>query len=166
MKQYINRYHLTVFAISLVILLLSYFINLKFIDSMLINYDVISATSSLTDDPNSLDRRIELLQEQLKNKQQLLETLKDRKPFYTNLFTDLGEKYRCELTQLETSQSPKNNNTQYRVVYSGKIKRLMNLLNTFETKYYVNVQKAGLNADASDGSIVRMLILMQAGAHE
>ncbi|MCP4553729.1 MAG: hypothetical protein GY834_17190 [Bacteroidetes bacterium] len=161
MKKYLNKFHMTVIATSILVLSVSYFVSLACIDSIVVNYDIVSSTASMTDNPFSLQREIENLEKQLTEKSDLLELLKSRRPFYSNLFKDLSMNYHCEITELETSESPKDKKIQYRIVYSGKLKHLMNLLNELETKYHVNVQKAGINAASVDGSILRLVILLQ-----
>ncbi len=166
MKKYLNTYHVTCIAAACAVLLCSYLLCLMSIDSIVIDYDIISATSAVSDNPNALTDEIGRLEQNLSSNEDLLEMLRIRKPFYSNLFKDLGRDNRCELTEMEVTESPKNNKTLYRVIYSGSINHLLSLLHELETKYYISVQKAGMNSTSVDGKVLRLVILIQVSSNE
>lgn len=162
----VNRYHITILAIAIVVLSLSYYASIRFIDSILLDYDAISLTSDISSNPDGLKDRISILRNELDRKTKLIETLRERKPFYPNLFRDIGVNSGCDLTNLEKTELPKNQKTQFRVVYTGGIKHLLNLLNSLESNYYLNVLKAGLQPESDDGKLLRLIIILQVSTNE
>ncbi len=166
MIKHLNTFHVTIISISVVVLFLSYITCLKCMDAILINYDIINSVSDISENPKSISNQIEILEQRLKNNINQLEIANSKKPFYPNLFKDMSKRFHCELSEMEASESPKSSSTQYRIVYSGKIKSLLNLLHEFETKYFVSMQKVGLSSATVDGNTLRLVVLMQASKNE
>lgn len=162
----INRYHITILAISIFVLALCYYSSLHFIDSILLDYDALNMTGDMNLGPDGMKDKVSALQQELNEKDKLIETLRERKPFYPNLFRDIGDNNGCNLTDLESTELPKNQKTQFRVVYTGRIKSLLNLLHSLESNYFVQVMKAGLQPAASDGESLKLIIILQVGNNE
>ncbi|MEZ5359635.1 MAG: hypothetical protein R3F48_12520 [Candidatus Zixiibacteriota bacterium] len=123
-------------------------------------------TGEMISSPESMRNRASILQKELDEKEKLIVTLQEKKPFYPNIFRDIGVENGCNLTNLETVELPKNGKTQYRVVYTGKIKPLLNLLNSLESNYYLIAIKTGLKPETSDGTLIKLIILLQVANNE
>ncbi len=140
--------------------LVGYALILQLTGSILLDYDIVSSVSGISDNPDEIVRRIENLKQRLNDKKELLEVTQSRKKFSQGTFRELAQWFKSSLVHMETSNSAADNHTRYTVTYSGKITNLLNLLNRFENGYLINIEKVVLHPDNSDGSQVRMTMVL------
>lgn len=160
------RYQFGIIVVSIAFIIASYMIILKMTDSIFINYEIYSSAGDIAGDPGSIDRRQDILFRGLAEKQAILEGIMSRKEFSQDIFRDLAQKYRCRLIKLENRGHPEEKKIEYDVVFSGTISRLLNLLNSLETKYLLQIRQVAMVAHNEPGTVVRMSVVLSVDMHD
>jgi hypothetical protein len=160
------KYQISLVISAVILTIVSYMAVIEMIDSIMSNYEIYSSTRAIADDPQSIDRRQERLSHELSEKKAELEVILSRKDFSQDIFRELAQDYRCRLVKFENRDILEKEQIEYKVSFSGSVKRLLNLLHKLETGYFVKINRVIFVPDDEAGTRVRMAITMAAGNNE
>jgi len=162
MNLNLYRHQLTIISLAIFVMVAGYCVILRSTDAILLDYDIVSSVSGLSENPETLSQKRDNLRDRLSQRQALLEETRQRKTFTQDVFRNLAEVYKSQLTQLETSNAAGSERPRYAVTYSGTIGNLLQLLNAFETAYRVRIEQVLLHPDNDNGSQIRMSLAVSA----